>query len=113
MAERSQVMSAERVELRSGFYRDSVTLLQASEAIANSAGVEAALIAMATPLNLELYQRLAFDEAAIAAATPNDLLVAIRGADDAALERALALLEARFTAPATTATAGFGAPVPP
>ena len=35
------------VELRPGFYRDSVTLMQASEAVAGSPGVEAALIAMA------------------------------------------------------------------
>jgi FdrA protein len=106
-------MSVDSVELRSGFYRDSVTLLQASEALSTGAGVEAALVAMATPLNLELYERLRFDPAAVAAATPNDLLIAVRGEDDAALERALAQLEARFTAPAATPSGGFGAPVPP
>jgi FdrA protein len=102
------------VELRPGFYRDSVTLLQASEAVAGSPGVEAALIAMATPLNLELYERLAFDADAVAGATTNDLLVAIRGADAPAVERALALLEARFAAkPTATQPGGFGEPVPP
>ncbi len=101
------------VELRPGFYRDSVTLLQASEAVAGSPGVEAALVAMATPLNLELYERLAFDAGAVAAATTNDLLVAIRAADGVAVERALALLEARFAAkPAATQPGGFGEPVP-
>jgi len=106
-------MTADRVELRPGFYRDSVTLLQASEAIATSAGVEAALIAMATPLNLELYERLAFEAAAVASATPNDLLIAVRAEDEPALERALALLEARFTAQVAVATVGFGVPEPP
>jgi FdrA protein len=105
-------MSA-RVELRGGFYRDSVTLLQASEAVAASPGVDAAIIAMATPLNLDLYARLGFDADAVAAATPNDLLIAVRGADDAAVERALALLEARFAAKATYEADGFGAPVAP
>lgn len=101
-----------RVELRPGFYRDSVTLLQASEAIAASAGVEAAIVAMATPLNLDLYARLGFDTGAIADATPNDLLVAVRGVDDAAVGRALALLEALFAAKAAQHSDGFGAPVP-
>lgn len=105
-------MSA-RVELRPGFYRDSVTLLQASEAISASPGVDAAIVAMATPLNVELYERLGFDLAALADASPNDLLVAVRGADDKAVERALALLAARFEArPTSIAAGGFGAPVP-
>ena len=65
-----------------------MTLLQASEALAASPGVDAAIVAMATPLNLELYERLGFDLAAIADATPNDLLVAVRAADDAAVDQA-------------------------
>jgi FdrA protein len=102
-----------RVEVRRGFYRDSVTLLQASEAVAASPGVTAALVAMATSLNLELYERLGFEPAAIADATPNDLLVAVQGADDAAVERAIALLDARFAASAPThGSDGFGASVP-
>jgi FdrA protein len=107
-------MSAARVEVRPGFYRDSVTLLQTSEAIAAVAGVEAAIIAMATPLNLELYTRLGFDPAAIADATPNDLLVAIRGANEAAVDSAVGQLDARLAAAAPAHRAeGFGAPVAP
>ena len=107
-------MSVPRVELRPGCYRDSVTLLQTSEAIAACPGVEAAIIAMATPLNLDLYARLGFDPAAIADATPNDLLVAIRGADEAALDGAVGQLDARLAAAAPAHRAeGFGAPVAP
>ena len=82
-------MSA-RVELRRGSYRDSVTLMQMSEAVAQGGGVDAAIVAMATPLNIELYERLGFDPADVADATANDLLVAIRAADDAALNVAIA-----------------------
>ena len=74
-----------RVELRRGAYRDSVTLMQVSQLVASRDGVSAAIVAMATPLNLELYERLDFDPAAVAEASPNDLLVAVRADDDAAL----------------------------
>jgi FdrA protein len=105
-------MSA-RVELRRGSYRDSVTLMLMSEAVSNGAGVEAAIVAMATPLNIELYERLGFDSADVADATANDLLVAIRAADDAALDAAVAGLEALLVARAAPDTQGFGASPPP
>ena len=50
-----------RIELRPGTYRDSVTLMEISQAVATAPGVTAAIVAMATPLNLELYERLGFD----------------------------------------------------
>jgi len=102
-----------RVELRHGVYRDSVILMQVSQAVAACRGVEAAIVAMATPLNLELYERLGFDPAEVAQASPNDLLVALR-ADDDPLAAATAELE-RQLAPAAAAsgTHGFGATPPP
>jgi FdrA protein len=102
-----------RVELRRGAYRDSVTLMRASQAVASRDGVSAAIVAMATPLNLELYERLGFDPAAAAKATPNDLLVAVQAEDDAALAAALAEVEAQLTAVAVPETGTFGAPPPP
>ena len=42
------------VEVRRGLYRDSVALMQMSHTVAGLPGVETALIAMATPLNLDL-----------------------------------------------------------
>ena len=47
-------MSAEHVEARPGAYADSVTLMQASTDVRKADGVGAALIAMATELNLDL-----------------------------------------------------------
>src|SRR5512132_89932 len=105
-------MSA-RVELRRGSYRDSVTLMQMREAFARGGGVDAAIVAMATPLNIELYERLGFDPADVADATANDLLVAIRAADDAALNAAIAQLDALLVARTVPDTEGFGAPPPP
>ncbi len=102
-----------RVELRRGSYRDSVTLMQMSEAVAQGGGVDAAIVAMATPLNIELYERLGFDPADVADATANDLLVAIRAADDAALNAAIAQLDALLVARTAPDAKGFGAPPPP
>ena len=81
-------MSAEHVEARPGAYADSVTLMQASTDVRKADGVEAALIAMATELNLGLLAEMGF--AAPPQAGPNDLLIAVRAKDDAALAGALA-----------------------
>ena len=102
-----------RVELRHGAYRDSVTLMRASQAVAGRDGVTAAIVAMATPLNLELYERLGFDPDAVAKATPNDLLVAVQAGDEAALAVALAEVEAQLSAVAAPEAGALGAPPPP
>ena len=75
------------VELRSGAYADSVTLLQVSRDVAAVDGVQAAQVAMATPLNVEVLGGMGFD---VPPASPNDMVVALRADDDAALERGLA-----------------------
>jgi len=64
------------VSLRSGVYADSVRLMQVSREISALDGVTAVLVAMATPLNLELAagMGLAPDEPA----SPDQLLVALR-----------------------------------
>ena len=76
----------EHVDVRSGVYRDSVTLLRISQAASDTPGVTAAQVAMATPLNIELAEGLGF---AVAGAGPNDLLITLRGCDDAALAAGL------------------------
>jgi len=89
-------MSSSTVDLRSGLYRDSVALMQISRTVADLPGVAAALIAMATPLNLELLPRLGFEP--VPEARPDDLLVAVRADDEASLEAALARLDELFAA---------------
>ena len=84
------------VEVRRGLYRDSVALMQMSHTVAGLPGVETALIAMATPLNLDLLPGLGFEPEA--GTSPDDLLVAISADDDDALASALRQLEELFSA---------------
>ncbi|MDI6911336.1 FdrA family protein [Nocardioides sp.] len=76
------------VELRPGAYADSVTLLQVSRVVQGLAGVLAAQVAMATPLNIEVLTGMGFEVPAQAG--PNDLVVALRLEDADALAAALA-----------------------
>ncbi|HET8562111.1 MAG TPA: FdrA family protein [Marmoricola sp.] len=108
-------MSHAHVEVRAGAYADSVALLQVSRAVQQVDGVEAAQVAMATPLNRDLLAQMGFEAPD---ATPNDLVVAVRvttpdrlGDALAAVEEAMAGVGRRTTGeaveapPRTTATA--------
>ncbi len=79
------------VELRRGAYHDSVSLLQVSRAVAATDGVEAAQVAMATELNCDVLKGMGFEVPGDAG--PNDLVVALRAADDAGLGSGLAAVE--------------------
>jgi FdrA protein len=81
----------DHVELRSGAYADSVTLLQVSRAVQATPGVVAAQVAMATGLNLEVLEGMGF---AIPASSPNDMVVALRLDDEADVADALAAVDA-------------------
>lgn len=94
------------VELRTGAFADSVTLLQVSRTVQGLPGVAAAQVAMATALNLEVLEGMGFDIPA--EATPNDMVVALRlddGADQGTLDAALAGV-ARALAEATRRPGG-------
>lgn len=101
-------MTAE-VSVRGGQYRDSVTLMQLSRELSMVDGVEAAFVAMATELNLDLLAGMGFDRPADA--TTNDMVVAIR-ADGAALDAAHARL-AELLAARASETASDAADVAP
>lgn len=83
------------VELRRGAYADSVTLLQVSRTVQGVPGVAAAQVAMATPLNVEVLTEMGFTVPAEAG--PNDMVVAIRLADDGDLDAALAGVDAALS----------------
>ncbi len=83
------------LEVRRGSYHDSVSLMQASRAVSASDGVEAALVAMATELNLDLLDGMGFDRPV--GAGPNDLFVAVRARDDDAAARARDVLDSALT----------------
>ena len=80
-------MSTDHVELRTGAYADSVTLLQVSRQVQQLPGVETAQVAMATPLNVEVLERMRF--AIPDDATVNHLVVAVRLEDADALDAVL------------------------
>jgi len=108
-------MTHSHVEVRAGAYADSVTLLQVSRTVQQAPGVEAAQVAMATPLNLDLLAQMGF---ALPDTTTNDLVVAVRVGSAEALDGALAAVDEALAAtgrrtsgtaevapPRTTATA--------
>ncbi|QBR91924.1 FdrA family protein [Nocardioides euryhalodurans] len=92
----------DHVELRSA-YADSVALLQVSRDVQAVPGVATAQVAMATPLNLEVLASMGFDVPS--AATPNDMVVAVRTAPDGDLSAALAAVDAAL-APRRPAAGG-------
>lgn len=83
-------MSVVHVEVRSGVYRDSVALMQLSRDLATLAGVEAAQVAMGTPLNLEMLTAMGLG--APKGTGPNDLVVALRTDGDDTRDTALDVL---------------------
>src|SRR3954454_14010244 len=84
------------VSLRSGVYADSVRLMQVSRDVGAREGVSAVLVAMATPLNLELAAGMGLAPAE--AASPDQLLVAAAAVDDAALAAAVTAVDAALAA---------------
>jgi FdrA protein len=80
-------MSNDHVELRTGAYADSVTLLQVSRQVQQLPAVTTAQVAMATPLNVEVLERMGF--AIPDDATVNHLVVAVRLEDAEALDDVL------------------------
>ena len=86
-------------------YRDSVSLMQLSAALSKMPGVEQASAIMATPANLELLREAGLMNGELAA-SPNDLLVAVRGKSAAPLQAALAAAVAALDKPPERAAGG-------
>jgi FdrA protein len=91
----SAANGSDHVELRTGAYADSVTLLQVSRQVQQVAGVVTAQVAMATPLNVEVLERMGF--AVPPDAGVNHLVVAIRLEDRAALDVVVAEVDRALT----------------
>src|SRR5215469_49769 len=68
------------VEVRPGSYHDSIVLMAASARMVAVDGVEAAIAAMATPVNLELLRESGLWDPALEEAGAGDLVLAARGA---------------------------------
>jgi FdrA protein len=88
-----------------------VTLMQVSKRVGALEGVSAALVAMATDLNLELAAQMGFEVPA--GLSPNEMLVALDTESGEALEAARAEVDAALAASAHPPPTGFGsAPEP-
>ena len=86
-----------RWSIRPNTYHDSVQLMRVSENLAGQPGVVRAAAVMATPLNLELLadENLLLPEIQ---ATPEDLLIAVMGEDEASARGALEHVDELLTA---------------
>ncbi|KRF07450.1 FdrA family protein [Nocardioides sp. Soil777] len=102
--------SRDHVEVRKGAYADSVALLQLSRTIQGIPGIVTAQVAMATPLNLEVLAQMGF--AVPADATPQEMVVALRLADDAP-DAVVATAEDAITTALTTRAPSTAAGVAP
>jgi FdrA protein len=85
------------VEVRRGSYHDSVTLLQISRDVTALGGVDDAVVAMGTELNIGIISDLGFDRDAVGDAGPNDLIVAVRASDGDAVAAAVAAIDRALT----------------
>ncbi len=99
------------VELRRGAYHDSVSLLQVSRAVAGTAGIEAAQVAMATELNVDVLRDMGFEVPEEVG--PNDLVVALRAADADGLTAGLAAVDEALRALSVPTSTGADDEVPP
>ena len=81
-------MSSLLVEVRPRQYHDSIVLMVASARMSALPGVEAAMAAMATPLNRDLLRETGLWSDDLEAAGDNDLVLAARATDPAAALRA-------------------------
>jgi FdrA protein len=99
------------LQTRSGSYVDSVTLMQVSKRVGSLPGVSAALVAMATDLNLDLAAGMGFDVPP--ELTPNQMLVAVEADSDSELSAALAEVDAALTEASRPPVSGFGSAPPP
>ncbi len=96
------------LDLRAGLYRDSVRLMQISAALSGLPGVQQALVAMATRLNLDLLPRMGF--APPTDAGPDDLMVALVATDDVAMSAVLDRLEVELADRGLDGADGAGPP---
>jgi FdrA protein len=80
------------VSLRSGVYADSVRLMQVSRTVSALPGVTGVIVAMATPLNLELAATMGL--APSGDPLPDQLLIGVSAEDDDALAAAVAAVDA-------------------
>jgi FdrA protein len=86
-----------KVFIRKNQYRDSVFLMVINERVRSLAGVEEIAVMMATDNNKEIMGNVGFSGREIDSATPNDLLICIRGVGERAIKNAVLQIEEMLT----------------
>jgi FdrA protein len=103
----------ERAIVRRGAYYDSVTLMLVSRTASEEEGAEAVAVGMATPLNLEILDDQGFDLAEAGELGPNDLVIAIRAADEGAFDGVLGAVDRELAAKGAPGGGGVTERPPP
>jgi FdrA protein len=80
--------------VRKDSYFDSVFLMLLSKKLKETAGVADAVVAMGTPMNLELLDSQGYAQSSLAGTSPNDLVIAVDCASEAAVKAAFAAADA-------------------
>jgi FdrA protein len=83
--------------VRRDAYFDSVVLMLLSRELKSRPGITEAVAAMGTPMNLGLLASMGCAAADLAGVTPNDLVIAVAGADRATVDATLVAAEASLT----------------
>jgi len=86
-------MAVIKAEVRSGAYYDSIVLMQLQRALAEQPGIEDAGVVMGTGANKELLAQSSLLVAEAEGAGNDDLIIVVRGADDASALAALARVD--------------------
>jgi hypothetical protein len=87
----------ERVVVRGGAFHDPIALMAVEEEARRLGGVEHVALGMADPLNLIVFRlRYGYDIPDENGPGPNDLVIAVRAADEAAADAAVAEIERRL-----------------
>ena len=94
--------------IRAGFYLDSVALMRISQVVRDIAGVSVASLTMASPSNKDLLRDAGLLDANAEAAGPNDLVIAVRAADEEALRTAFDAADAALSGPGGGEREGSG-----
>lgn len=99
------------LELRTGAYRDSVSLMMLSREVAGLPGVTRALVAMATELNVAMATDLGFEVPETA--SPHDMMVAVEATDEAAAASARDALDTALSRRSATPSGAATESEPP
>lgn len=86
-------MAVLKAEVRSGAYYDSIVLMQLQRALAEQPGVLDAGVVMGTDANKELLAQSGLLVAEAGAAGNDDLIIVVRGADEASAQAAVAKVD--------------------